>query len=1121
MKLDSIIYDTNTLASAISEKLIDESPTFKAMYPSETATALVNLLAGYGSMLQYTIVSALANCYTDTAYSPTAIYQLAETLGNRLHGNVSSQVYCNIKRTSLTGKNNITIPSYSVFEVEGLPFFNPEPIVFPKDIDTVNNVLLIQGEYITIENYTNGVAGEKIYFSSDFKCNMNMVKVFINDAEWNVMESFLPLNSMQLIDQEQATTVLLRMAADGRAYIKFGNNSNGTLPQSGSKVRIEYVSNDGANGNIEKNNMNVELITPIYAVDNAVNVQLTVDISTSQPAYGGYNTQSLEVLRESSPYVFASGNRAVRRDDYKAILLNKCGYISANVWGEYEEAKLQGGYDKIMMNTVYYTGIKEIQQYDYRPLGGFNIQDTDEGLTPDNPTYFTNVLGSIKGFPGSYEIDLINSLNEDSTIKYSDKKGNGILVCDPSDNNEWGDGDGSELYPYNDAPYFYDQVIPGSIIRVLNLDCKQGTDTDVSNLITGEEEFHSNARIKINGQSSDAAPVTRISFDTPLQISLDFAADNKQAITMFAFKTPQYDDDIGKFPGVISIYATDDESTDDLFYTNIKNNSAWTRIAEVQTINIPEKPGVWSDWITTNLYDPTDPERLENGGDGWKKYRRYMIEIYNLHDPKEATWGSPNTENGKCYIGQMKFVVNEMKTDRYAWGGVDITYAPDPLQPSETVTITTPTYYTKSDLEPNYVNLYEWASTNTSKVVYTKTTTPSVGDYTYDENGHEWKIINSVSGGTIDVSGAPTGEEGPYDRNSSGDITIIEPFDSIIPIYDENMERMMDYKVYSVEIQEQGSGADDVKYLKIQNIKDESIIDYAIEGQLTTPRNTEKDRKKSDVEGEPDTRVLDHKTSTIDYENNSSVTLCIPELQNDMNYYKYNVEITGLTAANNYQTGDELTYSFNNGKYANVKVVNIDTGNFIYSINDSRGVVVDSSRVQRGNRKLDVADVDLEYTYSVTGTGTGNGAKLTVTSEDAINVYGTFTGNAYSTATAQSVDSPILEQYNHFTTYTEFKQPRVKNVKVEVTVEYKDSQSYKATRKQVEDAIYSVFNITPYYVGKSLDVADIWEAINKVSGVKRFIVNNPVDNVDCEPYEFISLQKNNLTINDKFNEDFK
>ena len=179
MKLDSIIYDANTLSSVVNEKLLQESPTFTASYPSETSTALVNTLSAYSAMLQYTMVSAMANCYTDTAYSPSGVYQLAETLGNRLHGNVSSQLTCTIKRTNTVG-TTVQIPAHSYFDVEGQKFFNPDAIIFQNNNDQVGGVKLVQGEFITTENVTSGTVGEKIYFAEDFKCNMNMVKVYIN-----------------------------------------------------------------------------------------------------------------------------------------------------------------------------------------------------------------------------------------------------------------------------------------------------------------------------------------------------------------------------------------------------------------------------------------------------------------------------------------------------------------------------------------------------------------------------------------------------------------------------------------------------------------------------------------------------------------------------------------------------------------------------------------------------------------------------------------------------------------------------------------------------------------------------------------------------------------------------
>ena len=101
MELDKIIYDKDKLAQALTDQLIAESPTFNAMYPSDTATALVNVLAAYGSMINYFFASAMANCYTDSAFSDTGIRQLAKTLGNRLHGNEPAQTFITIRKTTL------------------------------------------------------------------------------------------------------------------------------------------------------------------------------------------------------------------------------------------------------------------------------------------------------------------------------------------------------------------------------------------------------------------------------------------------------------------------------------------------------------------------------------------------------------------------------------------------------------------------------------------------------------------------------------------------------------------------------------------------------------------------------------------------------------------------------------------------------------------------------------------------------------------------------------------------------------------------------------------------------------------------------------------------------------
>lgn len=78
-----------------------------------------------------------------------------------------------------------------------------------------------------------------------------------------------------------------------------------------------------------------------------------------------------------------------------------------------------------------------------------------------------------------------------------------------------------------------------------------------------------------------------------------------------------------------------------------------------------------------------------------------------------------------------------------------------------------------NDLYEDDVTLYAWASsTALNKVIYTKTETPAVDGWTYDDQGRQWKVISTVSGNEIDVLNAPAGEGGPYIRDVSGDMTI-------------------------------------------------------------------------------------------------------------------------------------------------------------------------------------------------------------------------------------------------------------------------------------------------------------------------------------------------------------
>ncbi len=209
MKLDSIIYDVDSLAAAIIEQWNNESASFKAMYPSDTAVSLVSVFAGYGAMLQYMLLGAVANCYTTTAFSKAGIYQLADTLGNNLHGNISAQVTVSMAKKNFIGIQTI-IPAKTQFEIRGKKFFNPTAIVLPATSSAVEDIVLVQGEILTVTQTSSGIANEKFYFSSDFKANHNYINVYVNGEEWDVASSFLDYDKNYVINTSVLNMVVLK-----------------------------------------------------------------------------------------------------------------------------------------------------------------------------------------------------------------------------------------------------------------------------------------------------------------------------------------------------------------------------------------------------------------------------------------------------------------------------------------------------------------------------------------------------------------------------------------------------------------------------------------------------------------------------------------------------------------------------------------------------------------------------------------------------------------------------------------------------------------------------------------------------------------------------------------------
>src|SRR5215210_6265409 len=94
--------------------------------------------------------------------------------------------------------------------------------------------------------------------------------------------------------------------ADGRAYLRFGDDTFGLRPARGTGFTARYHVGNGVGGNV-----GVDAISYVVTEDAAVR-----SARNPLPAWGGFEPESIEEVRQSAPSAFRVQERAVTPEDY-------------------------------------------------------------------------------------------------------------------------------------------------------------------------------------------------------------------------------------------------------------------------------------------------------------------------------------------------------------------------------------------------------------------------------------------------------------------------------------------------------------------------------------------------------------------------------------------------------------------------------------------------------------------------------------------------------------------------------------------------------------------------------------------------------------------------------------
>ena len=124
-----------------------------------------------------------------------------------------------------------------------------------------------------------------------------------HSGPWNVQRDLLASDG-------GATDFVAEVRDDGQAQLRFGDDTHGRRPDDGTKFAASYRVGNGAAGNVGAEAVAHLVIAPALAIDSLTN---------PLPAFGGVDSEDIEVARRDAPQAFRVQERAVTADDYADI----------------------------------------------------------------------------------------------------------------------------------------------------------------------------------------------------------------------------------------------------------------------------------------------------------------------------------------------------------------------------------------------------------------------------------------------------------------------------------------------------------------------------------------------------------------------------------------------------------------------------------------------------------------------------------------------------------------------------------------------------------------------------------------------------------------------------------
>ena len=261
---------------------------------------------------------AINESFLSTAQLRSSVLQHAEALGYYPKSSTAPVAYLNVTVTNPGGPDRIVLPELTEFQADvddiSYVFRTVNSVSAPKVDGTYTfDVEVKQGEFKARTFLVGSEDDDQVFVVPDENMDSStvVVKVFDNFNTANYTP-YVNVNQALTID-EDSTVYMLREIANGHYEIFFGDgNVLGKAPVAGNKIRVEYLSTQGAAANTAS-----QFVGSLLSINGT---EFPIIVNSVVEASGGSGKESTQSIKKNAPALHATQKRLVTAQDYQSLI---------------------------------------------------------------------------------------------------------------------------------------------------------------------------------------------------------------------------------------------------------------------------------------------------------------------------------------------------------------------------------------------------------------------------------------------------------------------------------------------------------------------------------------------------------------------------------------------------------------------------------------------------------------------------------------------------------------------------------------------------------------------------------------------------------------------------------